>query len=87
MKRWTLGLRGRRKRDWGCLPSGTRPAHELVRLLRGFTSPNALIALEVVDLLEEPHRARDKAERLYARLPRLEESSKTYAEVELANMN
>ena len=31
MKRWTLGLRGHRKKDWGCLPSGIRSAHELVR--------------------------------------------------------
>ena len=40
----------------------------------GFASNNALTALEVVDLMEK---------RLYARLPRLEESPKTYAEVEL----
>ena len=47
----------------------------------GFASRNALIALEVVDLIEEQHRARDKEKRVYARLPRLEESPKTYAEV------
>ena len=49
----------------------------------GFASRNALAALEVVDLMEECHRARDKEKRLSARLPRLEESPKTYAEVEL----
>ena len=39
--------------------------------------------MKVVDLMEERHWARDKEKRLYARLPRLEESAKTYAEVEL----
>ena len=33
--------------------------------------------------MEKRHRARDKEKRLYARLPRHEESPKTYAEVEL----
>ena len=33
--------------------------------------------------MEERHRARDKEKRLYARLPGLEESPKTYAGVEL----
>ena len=50
---------------------------------QGFISCNALTALEVVDLVEERHRVRDKGKRLYARLPRLDESPKTYAEVEL----
>ena len=49
----------------------------------GFASRNALTALEVVDLMEERHGARDKEKRLCSRLPRLEESPKTYAEVEL----
>ena len=49
----------------------------------GFPSGCALTALEVVDLMEERHRARDKEKRLCARLPRLEETPKTYAEVEL----
>ena len=33
--------------------------------------------------MEERHRARDKEKRLCVRLPRLEESPKAYAEVEL----
>ena len=49
----------------------------------GFASRNAQTALEVVHLMAEGHRAWDKEKRLYARLPRLEESPKTYAEVEL----
>ena len=49
----------------------------------GFPSRSALTALEVMDLMEERHRARDKEKRLYARVPRLEESPKTYSEVEL----
>ena len=48
-----------------------------------FASRNALTAMEVVDLMEERHRTRDKEKRLYARLPRLEEPPKTYAEMEL----
>ena len=40
----------------------------------GFTSRNALMALEVVDLMEERHRTRDNEKRLHARLPRLEGS-------------
>ena len=35
----------------------------------GFASRNALTALEVVDLMEERHRDRNKEKRLYARLP------------------
>ena len=42
-----------------------------------------MTALEVVDSLEERHRVWDKEKRLYARLPRLEESPNGYAEVEL----
>ena len=42
----------------------------------GFASRNALTALDVVDLMEERHRARDKEKRLHARLPRLEESQR-----------
>ena len=49
----------------------------------GFPSRSALTAWEVVGLMEERHRARDKENRLYARLPRLEYTPKTYAEVEL----
>ena len=49
----------------------------------GFTSSNALTALEVTDRMQEQHRARHKQRRLYARLRRLEESAKTYAEMEL----
>ena len=49
----------------------------------GFPSRSALTALEVMDLMEERHRARAKEKRLYAHLPRLEETPKTYAEVEL----
>ena len=49
----------------------------------GFASRNALTALEVLDLMEERHQVRDKGKRLHARLPRLGESPKTYAEVEL----
>ena len=49
----------------------------------GFKSRNTLIAPEVVDLMEERHRTRDKEKRLHARLPQLEESPRTYAEVEL----
>ena len=37
----------------------------------GFPSRSALSALEVVNLMENRHRARDTEERLYARLPRL----------------
>ena len=40
---------------------------------RGFAR-NALTALEVVDLMEERHRARYKEKRLHARIPRLEEA-------------
>ena len=83
MKRWTSGLRGHRERDWGCLPSGMRPAPELARRPRVSPRRNALTALEVIDLMAERYRARDKEKRLYARLPRLEESPKTHAEVEL----
>ena len=36
---------------------------------RGFASRNALTALEVVDLMGERHRVRDKEKRLYARYP------------------
>ena len=42
----------------------------------GFASRNALTALEVVELIEERHWARDKEKRLYARLSRREESPK-----------
>ena len=49
----------------------------------GFAFRNALTALEGVDLMEERHRVRDKEKRLYALLSRVEESPKTYAEVEL----
>ena len=49
----------------------------------GFASRNALTALEVVDLMEKRCRAQDKKKRLYARLPGLDKSPKTYAEVEL----
>ena len=49
----------------------------------GFASRSALTALEVVDLMDERHRAGDKEKRLYARLPRLEETPRTYAEVQL----
>ena len=49
----------------------------------GFPSRSALTAWELVDLMEERHRVRDKEKRLYARLPRLEETPRTYAEVEL----
>ena len=49
----------------------------------GFASRNTLTALEVVALMEERHRVRDTDKRLYSRLPRLEDSPKTYAEVEL----
>ena len=35
------------------------------------------------DLREERYHVRDKEKRRYARLPRLEDSAKTYAEVEL----
>ena len=48
-----------------------------------FPSRSALTALEVLDLIEERCQARDKEQRLYAPLPLLEESPKTYAEVEL----
>ena len=48
----------------------------------GFHSRSALTALEVVDLVEERQRARDKEKRPYACLPRLEETPKAYAEVE-----
>ena len=49
----------------------------------GFASRNTLTALEVVELMGERHRARDKEKRFYARLPRLEESPRAYAEMEL----
>ena len=49
----------------------------------GFASRNALTDLAVVNLMRECHRARDKEKRLYARLPRLEESPKTYSKMEL----
>ena len=49
----------------------------------GSASRNPVTALEVVDLVEERYRARDKEKRLYARLQRLKESPKTCAEVEL----
>ena len=42
-----------------------------------------MIALEVVDLMEKRHWARDKEKRLYAQLPRLEESPMTYTKMEL----
>ena len=38
----------------------------------GFTSCNALTALNVADLKKERHRVRDKEKSLYAGLPRLE---------------
>ena len=41
MKRWPLGLRGRRKMDWGCLPSGIRPAPQPARRPR--VSPPAAL--------------------------------------------
>ena len=63
-------------RDTACSRSGSAPP--------GFASRNVLTALEVVELMEERHRVRDKETRLYARLPRLDESPKTYAEVELS---
>ena len=62
-------------RDTGRSRTGSAPP--------GFASRNVLTALEVVDLMEERHRVRDKEKRVYARLPRLAESPKTYAEVEL----
>ena len=37
----------------------------------GFAPRKALTTLEVVDLMDERHRARDKEQRLYARLLRL----------------
>ena len=46
-------------------------------------SPSAITALEVVDVMEKRHRVRDKERRLDDRLPRREETPKTYAEVEL----
>ena len=49
----------------------------------GFPSRSALNAFEVVELVEKRHRVRNKEKPLYARLPRLEETPKTYAEVEL----
>ena len=49
----------------------------------GFAFRNALTALEVMDLMKEQHWVRDEEKRLYARLPRVEDSPKTYAEVEI----
>ena len=48
-----------------------------------FASRSALTAVEVMDLMEEQHRVRDKEKLLHARVPRLEDSPKTYAEIEL----
>ena len=49
----------------------------------GFAPRIARVALEIVDLMEEWHRVRDKEKRLDARLPWLEDSPKTDAEGEL----
>ena len=49
----------------------------------GFASRNALPALQVVDLMEERHRIRDKEKRPYARLRRFQDSPKMYADVKL----
>ena len=49
----------------------------------GLPSRSSLTALDVVDLTEERHRVRDKEKRLYTHLRRLEETPKTYADVEL----
>ena len=82
MKRWTL---------WGCAAQedglGLSPIRDTARSQTGSAPPgfafrNALTALEVVELMEELHRAQDKEQRLYARRPRFEESRTTYAEVE-----
>ena len=67
---------------------GLSPIRDTARARTGsapprFTCTNALTVLEVLDLMKERHRARDKEQRSYARLPRLEESPKPYAEVEL----
>ena len=48
-----------------------------------FASRDVLTALEVVDLMEGQYHVWDKEKRLYGRLPQVEESPKTYAEVEL----
>lgn len=62
-------------REAACSCTGSVPA--------GVVSPSALIALKVVDLMEERRRIRDKDKRLHARPPRLEDSQKTYAEVQV----
>ena len=87
----TLLEAGNEEVDFGAVPPqeeglGLSPIRDTTRARAGsvppgFASRRALTATEVVDLMEERHRARDKEKRLYARLPRLEESPKTYAEL------
>ena len=77
---------------WATRPSSERLGLSSIRkaarsgagsISPGFASRSALTALVIVDLTEEWHRVRDKEKRVYARLPRLEDSPKTYAEVKL----
>ena len=67
---------------------GLSPIRDTARTYTGSVPPgcpsrSALTALEVVDLMEKHYWARNREKRLYARLPRLEETPKTSAEVEL----